>query len=91
MKARQLDPERYYEITAVEPDHIWYATPGGDFDIVGVVIQQDPDAEPNGIYLRIKKPSANGFPTTEQVGMFRKGLTFRPLSIKEQEKIDGLR
>ncbi len=82
-----------YEITKISPDHIWAPQSEHDLSPVGAIIQPEPyckEDEHNQLSWRVIKPSPStmNYPAQgTQISMFGKGLTLRPLTQKEMEKL----
>lgn len=89
---KELDPNRYYEITKVEEDGVWYAPLDAHDSVIGAIVR--PMKKGNSSlsfnnYLIIAQ-SVSGYLTLGERRAMSK-LTLRPLTMKEQEKVDETR
>ena len=86
-----LDQERFYEITEVTKDNVWFAEPGTPYCCLGAILQ--PTELPGS--FRIIKSSPTGYlgvstEPDDALFMGRK-VTLRPLNKKDQAKLQRVR
>ena len=92
-----LNPTRYYEVTDLRPGSAWEKR-HDQLSLLGTIVQ--PEGNPHTYHgmpgfhsgeFRIRQAPPSGRKIEPGTILYFAGVRLRPLTIKEQEKIDGSR
>jgi len=86
-----LDRKRFYEITDIPEDSVWYDPPESRYCALGAIVKPMADV---GRFVVIK-PTRRGYLTpsaNDDTGLYiGKDITLRPLNKRDQDKLQRVR
>lgn len=85
----KLTKDRMYEIVEVEEDHIWHEELGHSACLVGLIVKIDSPAEAYTQILLKDTKNSTFTPGRPSCFVQVRGITFRPLNLKDQAAIEN--